>query len=681
MEILDFYKEFMQDLYADSMANEDFLEEVFVNEMCRNLEDMGAINGYSLSKFQRKSHGLRIDAWFYDDTCQELSLFISEFNNNEEPFSLIKSQIEKCFLRAERFVESSTTANGLHTALDESDPGYEVARELFNKRNEIRKAKLFLLSNGIISKSAGDFHKKSINNIEYSYDIWEVSRLARLQESGKSKEDLQIKVTDYIPKGIKALRAHTGSDTCKSFLFVAPGEFIAKIYDEYGDRLLEQNVRTFLQFRGKVNKGIRNTIKNQPDMFFAYNNGLTATAEDVTLSEDSEITDIQNFQIVNGGQTTAAIFNSKFKEKGIDLSKVFVQVKLSVIPSEDIEEVVPKISEYANTQNKVNAADFFANHPFHLRIEEFSRRIWAPSKEGSRVESHWFYERARGQFGNAQSKLTKTQRTAYLKQNPKNQVISKTDLAKYENCFNMLPNTVSKGAQFNFCQYAAKIKDKWEKSETSINELYFKTLVAKAIIFKSLDKSVYQQDWYGGYKANIVAYTLSLLTYKISSMKLAINFEKIWQQQSINEVFDNQLLIIAKLINDTITDTTENVTQYCKKEYCWTRIKERISVELNEEFVDELLGTSEIVEKENQAKKTQKEHNEINAVIYVVEKGADYWQTLSKWALEKGLLSPKEMSIISVACQMPRKIPSDKQAKVILNVEQRAKQEGFWINE
>ena len=134
-------------------------------------------------------------------------------------------------------------------------------------------------------------------------------------------------------------------------------------------------------------------------MFFAYNNGLSATAEDVELRHREgivEISALKNLQIVNGGQTTASI-HSAYRKK-LDLSDVFVQVKLSIVEPADVAEIVPLISEFANTQNRVSAADFFSNHPFHVRIEQISRRILAPSADGSFTQSKWFYERARGQY-------------------------------------------------------------------------------------------------------------------------------------------------------------------------------------------------------------------------------------------------------------------------------------------
>src|SRR5690606_25821405 len=156
------------------------------------------------------------------------------------------------------------------------------------------------------------------------------------------------------------------------------------IYDLYGGRLLEQNVRTFLQATRGVNKGIRKTILEEPQMFFAYNNGISATAASANLEKIGDqvlLKRLDNLQIVNGGQTTASIFNVMKRDNAANLEKVRVQMKLSVVKEDLVDMIVPKISLYANSQNKVSDADFFSNHPFHRRIEKFSRNVWAPAAE------------------------------------------------------------------------------------------------------------------------------------------------------------------------------------------------------------------------------------------------------------------------------------------------------------
>ena len=181
-------------------------------------------------------------------------------------------------------------------------------------------------------------------------------------------------------------------------LVVMPGKLLAQIYGLYGARLLEQNVRTFLQARTKVNQGIIRTIEESPGMFFAFNNGLTATAAEVELSQAANgglgVSAMRDLQIVNGGQTTASILYAQDRDKAV-LDEVFVQMKLSVVDSERISDVVPLVSRYANTQNRVSEADFFSSHPFHRELERISRMTPAPARAGSLVSTKWFYERKR----------------------------------------------------------------------------------------------------------------------------------------------------------------------------------------------------------------------------------------------------------------------------------------------
>src|SRR5690606_35207677 len=136
---------------------------------------------------------------------------------------------------------------------------------------------------------------------------------------------------------IPCLAMPSNNDLYECYLGIVPGNLLSALYKNYGTRLLESNVRAFLQQTGKVNKGIRDTIKDNPHMFLPYNNGLATTAQEVKTRIDEKgqllITGVKDFQIVNGGQTTASIFHTEKKFKA-DLSEVFVQMKLTVIKDE-----------------------------------------------------------------------------------------------------------------------------------------------------------------------------------------------------------------------------------------------------------------------------------------------------------------------------------------------------------
>jgi hypothetical protein len=554
VSLAEYYSEYMQEIYARAGSEQTFYQSVFLDQMCSLLEDQGLIGGFNSVEFKKTAKGLAVDGWYYDDDLAVLSLFLVDFRPSASLENITQTEILRGFKRLERFLTESLKDN-FTGMLEESAPIFELADEIRRQRRSISRVRFYLLSNAQLSLRAEAVPESSIAGLRCSFDIWDISRVHRIESSGKSREDIVMDLRLWEGNGLRCLPAYTGEGSMQSYILVMPGVFLSQIYDEYGERLLEQNVRTFLQFRGNINKRMRNTIQSEPHMFFAYNNGLSATAEAVETTRDGErILRIKNLQIVNGGQTTASIFTAMKKHKA-DIKKVYVQVKLCVVPPEVVDTVVPRISEFANTQNKINAADFFSNHPFHLRIESISRDLWAPSAEGSLRQTHWFYERARGQYANQQAKLSSKGQKEFLSKNPRQQMFSKTDLAKFVHSFEELPHKVSEGAQKNFSAFAGSIGELWEKDNAQFNELWFKRLIAKAILFKYLDKVVMKEDWYGGYKANIVSYSLAKYSAMVSKAGRHIDFAKIWEKQKPSDATSKQLLQIAKYANHFIQDT------------------------------------------------------------------------------------------------------------------------------
>jgi hypothetical protein len=241
-------------------------------------------------------------------------------------------------------------------------------------------------------------------------------------------------------------------------------------------------------------------------------------------------------------------------------------MKLSIVDPSMTMDVVPKISEYANSQNKVNAADFFANHPFHVRMEEMSRRIFAPSPDGSFVSSKWFYERARGQYQDARANLTVSARRKFDAEFPKKLLIVKTDLAKYMNVWLGKPHVVSTGAQKNFANFAAAIGQEWDANADKFNDAYFREAIAKAIIFRETERLVSEQEWYeGGYRANVVAYGIAKLAALVSAKSDAVDFEAIWRSQAIPPAMRRALQLTTKAAFDVISNPPtglSNVTEW-----------------------------------------------------------------------------------------------------------------------
>ena len=680
----EYYQEFMQNIYARAGSERDFCEQKFVEVACDFLCEQAVLDHYEPAFFKKTNQGIRVDAWRLNLERQTLNLFICDFKPSEKMRVINLSEINKLFGRVEKFFDK-VKSETYFKQLEESLPIYSVVQDIKDNIKLITKIKLFIISNAILSSRFRNLNKRSIEGFETIYDVWEMGRFSRISQSKHAKEDIIIDLTKFVKNGIPYLQAHTESSMYKSYLLAFPGQLLAEIYDQYGERLLEQNVRTFLQFRGGVNKGVRNTLKNQPEMFFAFNNGLAVTAE-ATKTFNNRLLEVKNLQIVNGGQTTASIFMSKLQDKTIDLNKVYVQVKLTVIDSEKVDEIVPIISKCANTQNKVSAADFFSNHPFHKRVEDFSRRTLAPSKSGTLTETYWFYERARGQYANIQAKMTPSRRRQFLVQNPKSQMFTKTDLAKYENSFAQLPHYVSKGAQWNFGKFAEEIGGKtdeskglWEENELQFNHLYFKHTIAKAIIFRFLDKNLMRQPWYGGYKANIITYTIAKFSYEVAKEGKFINFLKIWNSQCLTTSLENELLELAEQINRIITDTDENVTQYCKKENCWEAVK-GYKYLVNSSLDSELIGAEVLLNLKNEAKENQKIINARQAESLILSKDSHYWTKLICWAESQNSFSLEALSVLKSTLRMNVTPPTEKQCAIIMQIIEKAIEEGFFID-
>lgn len=674
----EFYHDCMQDIYARSEAESDFTEAIFTEKVCDFLVEQAVLENYTSAFYKKSTIGIRVDAYDFSEETGILTLIVTDFNY--KPDSLTQTAINAIKKRGVKFFEKSLDRK-FYQALEESDPGYKLARDISTFSTKIQKVRFILLSSSLLSKRVEDVPDESIGDFQCSFDIWDLGRIQRIEESGKAREDIIVDFTAGNTLGLPCLPAFTGNGVYKSYLLVMPGQLIANLYEQYGERLLEQNVRTFLQFRGKVNKGIRNTIQNEPEMFFAYNNGITATAEEVTTHQDERlvtIRSIKNFQIVNGGQTTASLFNSN-KDSKINLAEVYVQVKLTIIPSCESDEIVPKISEYANTQNKVSAADFFSNHPFHLRIEGLSRRLWAPSRSGSLKETHWYYERVRGQYANAQTNLTTSEKNEFITINPRKQMFVKTDLAKFEGSWSRIPHIVSQGAQKNFVNFAAAVAKEWTTNNIEFNELYFQRLIAKAILFRTVDNFIMKQPWYGGYKANIVTYTISKFSQLVEQAGMYLDFLKIWARQEITPGMEKFLATLAETANKVIQDTPPgitNVTEWCKREMCWSNL-EKIDFEIPELIRNELISKTEKTNREKDAKAGQTIDNGIEAQKHVFAKGASFWKQLLQWGGTNRILTPMENSLLITASQLPTRIPDEKQSMLLIKIEKKAVENGF----
>lgn len=679
-DIEEFHSEFFQDVHTSADADGRYLEDSFFERFCSHLVDAGELDTADRAPYLTP-RGLRVDGYGGDPATTEniLTLIIADFHQSPVMETLVASEMDAILKRLHNFLSKSLTP-AFREGLEETIPAFGLADLIATRWESLVKIRLILISNRLLSARVDGRPEGSFGGVPVTYSVWDIGRLHRFVASGHGRENIEIDLEADFGGSVQALPAHIPNAGYEAYLLVIPGSQLAAIYDRYAARLLEQNVRVFLQARGGVNKGIRNTLENDPGMFFAYNNGLSATADSVetkTVGGATYVKSMSNLQIVNGGQTTASIFEASRKKA--DLSDVFVQMKLSIIDPSQTLDVVPKISEYANSQNRVSAADFFANHPYHVRMEEFSRRILAPSPDGSFRQSKWFYERARGQYQDSRGRLTPSLRKKFDLEYPKQQVFAKTELAKYMMLWMGRPDMVSKGAQKNFAEFAKQTGEEWTKSDVRFNELYYRHAVAKAIVFLRTEKLVTAQDWYeGGYRANIVAYAISKLSHDVDAMKLSVNFESIWKSQAISQHFETALKVVAKAVLGILTDTpsgVSNVTEWAKTQACWSRVKD-LHVSWPKRWLDELKSRSEADEALLDAVKDQRILSGIEAQTAVTRAGGQFWSDLHAWGEARRLLTPMELGVLAVAAGQPNKLPSEKQSIVAIKALRKLRGEG-----
>ncbi|EGF89482.1 AIPR family protein [Asticcacaulis biprosthecium C19] len=669
----EFYNDFRQEILAGAAANSDYSLSEFLAIFQRELSEAGQIEDFTFC-FYENAKGVRIDGFWMNDDAG-IDLFIADFKGRTSVELLSSKEVETLLKRVSKFYLECVDKK-YYEQLEEMSAVYGLARQIFEQGKTFGRINVYLLSERRLTDS---FKKVEVSEIigetPLTFHIWDITRLHRLRTSKGAKEPIRIDLKEVWGNGIPCLPAHLSAQTYRSYLLVMPGNLVADLYARYSARLLEQNVRSFLQARASVNKGIRETIMQNPEMFFAYNNGITATATEVTIERTAEgevVTEINDLQIVNGGQTTASLFHTRRKDKA-NLDNVFVQMKLSIVEPELSETIVPKISEYANTQNRVNAADFFANHPFHIQMEKFSRRLWAPAAPGAQRETKWFYERARGQFSDAQAKLTTGEKKRFLAEYPKEQMFTKTDLAKFDNVWDEHPKFVNLGSQKNFAQYARRISGEWKADFSRFSEHYYRQAIARGIIFRATEKIVSEAPWYnGGYRANIVAYTLALLGHIATTRKQSINFEAVWQKQRISHYMREAISTLARFVNMSITFPPEgisNISEWAKREGCWTKLiasADQGAQMLNGDFFAELTDIELVKENAREGKKSQKMDAGIEAQTQVVELGAEFWKGIAAKPDAAKVLSLKEIELLGLAAQIPRKVPTERQAEQLL---------------
>ncbi len=565
-ELADFSRDLVQDVLATAEATDTTLPDAFTQRMVEHLTEAGELDDGLVCYY--KALGVEVSGYGISEDESRVDVFITHFRHDVEAPTLPLSEMEVLSKRLRTFVDRCRDQKRVD--VDDASPVFDMVQDLQRVLKGATTVRLFLFTNA--STRMRKVKSDSQDGVDYTYHVWDVGRLHRLLTSGTLHEPIVVDFSERFGRPLSCLTTPETDRDYSVLLTIVPGAVLAALYDDYGTRLLELNVRSFLQAKGSVNRGIRDTLLKTPERFLAYNNGISATASRVELvrNEDGSaaIAKLHDLQIVNGGQTTASI-HAAVRRDGADVSQVFVQAKVTVVSPERLEEIVPSISRYSNTQNKVTTADFSSNDAFHVEVEKLSRSVWAPSPNGDGQDTHWFYERARGQYADEMARQrTPAKIKAWKLANPTRQKFTKTDLAKYEATWDQLPHVVSRGAEKNFREFMIRMAG---KGRPRVDDIYYRRLIAKAVLFRETDRIV-SSIGYGGYKANIVTFTIAKL---VNATESRLDLDAIWLAQGLTPQLGQALAELSAPVQASITSPPRgaNIGEWCKRPESWTRVE------------------------------------------------------------------------------------------------------------
>lgn len=720
----EYKQEFLDSLRADSAINGSDTQDEFLSCTLGMLEDFDEVQSPQKVGFGDKrcsgQHVMRIDAYAFDETDHSLELFINDFQDTYETENLTGSKIDELYWRMYYFLDE--VCNGkIANYFDDSDDALKIAALIKRRMNaigddpeQILKIRMFILTNKELStdilnrnlletkirktkgsktvKSTKKIKKADFNGKPLEINIWNLERFYEKEKSFSSDPIVIDFRNDYSCDGIPCIKGNIGENLgYEAYIAIIPGKLLSEIYIEHGSKVLEGNVRAFLGTSGSksVNSGIRRTINNEPDKFFTYNNGIATTAADVETEEkDGQlyITKIVDLQIINGGQTTASLAEAVLKKTNPELNGIFVPMKLTVIDDRETEnedgvrfydQMVQNIAKYANSQNKVTAADLFSNDPFHIWMEKMSKKIFAPAIHYS-VPTGWYYERSRKRYEQEQFKLkSETDRKRFRAKYPKEQLITKEQLGMYLTTMKEQPNIVAKGKNFVIKEFNTIISQDYKTNKGCFNEFYFKKCICAAIIYRTVDNYLESHKdsarkptgfWYkaGGYKLDIVPYTIAKIIHSVPA-GFTLDWNYIWNRQDLSPAFMHEIEMVTKMTNDFICDSHGViVTEYCKRPETWMSYRDNVRYTPSEKFLSELMPESITKEQEVASQKDQKDTNDLNYVTEIIKLGAGYWQRLLEEGTSRAALGYVEQNTLRQAVDFAHKgnIPCSASGKV-----------------
>jgi hypothetical protein len=572
VRLIDFARSIRQAVEEGISSESPFSAGAFTEMILEELEEAGHMEGtFALHQEGRlgKAH-YRIDGFAYDESRSRLDLITTLYFGEAQIQKLSNAEAIRAYERALRF--ATACVDGLADRLEPSNTdASDLARRIESEAADLADVRIILLTDAILAGTWPKSRQWMKRTVEFhAYDI---IALQRIVGEGQTRADIVVDFMTLTGAALPCLHMPSSGGEYDAYLTVLPAAALSQIYDRYGVRLLELNVRAFLGLQGRksVNAELRRTIIESPSMFLAYNNGIVATVDELSVLRNhsgmDEIRMVKGLQIVNGGQTTALLHRTG-KKDGIDLGQVSVPVKIIKVGGADLVQMVGSISRAANRQNAVQLADFSANDPFHQQIEALANNTWL--EDG---KSRWFYERARGSYLAAEQKASfrKTDQKAFRSETPKARRFSKLDVARYLAVWNCLPHRVCLGGQKNFQSFMQHLKDE-PQSPPDIE--WYKKLIAIAVLYRSIEKRV-RAAKFPAYGAQIIAYLAAGLSFRNNGY---IDTQLLWSTQHISSEMNDMIHAWAPKIDGILRQSAGqlNPSEWFKKEACWQAVKEAL---------------------------------------------------------------------------------------------------------
>lgn len=623
-------------------------EDKFTEYCIEKLDGSGKSEGAQVLSYIHPDSQGRID-WKINGYClrdeikddqnktyyETLDLFITYFRNDDYEYNITGADFTKGLNQIKKFLNSAFKGHIDYLSPSQTEL-IELVKIISEKGNLFDRVNVYYLINGTCNQLKD---KIDLNGIDITVHIWDIKRFFKLDQSMGFREPIEIVFDNELVEngqGLQCLKVPNIDDSYECYLAIIPGTVLAKLYKDYSNELLESNVRAFLGQTGKFNKGIRDTIRAKPHMFLPYNNGITATAENVEvelIDNQLYIKKLNDFQIVNGGQTTASIFHTSKKYNDADLSKIFVQMKLTVIKDVNQKnEEVPNIAKFANSQNKVSELDLSSNNKYFIQIEALSRTKPVLNIENRNQPIYWYFERTNGQYREALNKLGNApKQRAFKEQNPTACKFVKSDVSKFINLWEQEPHMVSQGAQKNFVHYTKKIND-LVKTNKLPGENFYKKLIGNAILFKTVDKLFGRKnvDAIGdtNLKSFTVSYTISYFHFLTHNR---LDLWKIYNEQTINIELQNELKkLLVFVFNHLIQSSAGTLpSEYAKRERSWEFLKSQNYV-INEHAISKYLITIEESKQREIEVEIQKTNAEDGIILVnkILGMGKPFWNGL-----------------------------------------------------